>query len=73
MRRLVPIGALLVAACQPQATRLLLLDESLTQSAELESTARPWARKISSRAGVRGSPMMTDLPPPRFSPAAAAL
>ncbi|MGE5144134.1 MAG: hypothetical protein ACM3OA_11915, partial [Acidobacteriota bacterium] len=42
MRRLVSIGALLVAACQPQATRLLLLDESLTQSAELESTARPW-------------------------------
>jgi len=36
------ICILLLAACQPQATRLLLLDESLTQPAELASTARPW-------------------------------
>jgi hypothetical protein len=42
LSRLIPIVALLLAACQPQATRLLLLDESLTQPAELESTARPW-------------------------------
>lgn len=34
--------ALALAACQPQATRLLLLDETLTQPTELESTARPW-------------------------------
>jgi hypothetical protein len=31
-----------LAACQPQARRLLLLDEALTQAAELEATARPW-------------------------------
>lgn len=40
--RLVLCCAFCVAACQPQANRLLLLDESLTQPAELESTARPW-------------------------------
>lgn len=42
MKRLLPICAVLLAACQPQATRLLLLDESLTQPVELESTAGPW-------------------------------
>lgn len=42
MSRTVLIGAVVLAACQPQSTRLLLLDESLTQPAELESTARPW-------------------------------
>lgn len=42
MKGLLPTCFLLLTACQPQATRLLLLDESLTQSAELESTARPW-------------------------------
>ncbi len=42
MSRFLLLGALLLAACQPQATRLLLLDESLTQPGELESTARPW-------------------------------
>lgn len=35
--------ALWLGACQPQASRLLLLDEAFTQSAELEATARPWA------------------------------
>ncbi|MGH7614484.1 MAG: hypothetical protein ACREMW_10655 [Gemmatimonadales bacterium] len=34
----------LLSACQPQARRLLLLDEALTQGAELEATARPWQR-----------------------------
>jgi len=42
LSRLAPLCLLLVAACQPQAKRLLLLDESLTQPVELESTARPW-------------------------------
>ena len=42
MSRLFVIGALLLTACQPQAKQLLLLDESLTQPAELESTAQPW-------------------------------
>jgi len=42
LSRTVLIGAVVLAACQPQSTRLLLLDESLTQPAELESTARPW-------------------------------
>ena len=42
MSRTFLIGAVVLAACQPQSTRLLLLDESLTQPAELESTARPW-------------------------------
>jgi hypothetical protein len=31
-----------LAACQPQARRLLFLDEALTQAAELEATAKPW-------------------------------
>ena len=31
-----------LAGCQPQAHRLLLLDEALTQPAELEATAKPW-------------------------------
>lgn len=31
-----------LAACQPQARRLLLLDEALTQAAELEAMAKPW-------------------------------
>ncbi len=34
----------LITACQPQARRLLLLDEALTQGPELEATARPWQR-----------------------------
>jgi hypothetical protein len=34
----------LLAACQPQARRLLLLDETLAQGPELEATARPWQR-----------------------------
>lgn len=42
------LGAMLsvafLAGCQPQARRLLLLDEALTQGAELEATARPWQR-----------------------------
>jgi hypothetical protein len=42
LSRLAPLCVFLVAACQPQAKRLLLLDESLTQPVELESTARPW-------------------------------
>lgn len=42
MSRKFLICAVVLAACQPQSTRLLLLDESLTQPAELESTARPW-------------------------------
>jgi len=42
LSRTLLIGAVVLAACQPQSTRLLLLDESLTQPAELESTARPW-------------------------------
>lgn len=33
---------LALAACQPQAKRLLLLDERLTDPAALEATARPW-------------------------------
>ena len=31
-----------LTACQPQARRLLLLDEAFTQPAELDATARPW-------------------------------
>ncbi|HEY6061406.1 MAG TPA: hypothetical protein VIV10_12525 [Gemmatimonadales bacterium] len=31
-----------LGACQPQARRLLLLDEASSQPAELEATARPW-------------------------------
>jgi hypothetical protein len=31
-----------LGACQPQARRLLLLDETSTQPAELDATARPW-------------------------------
>ena len=42
LSRLLAVGVVLLAACQPQARRLLLLDESLTQPAELESTVRPW-------------------------------
>jgi hypothetical protein len=34
----------LLAGCQPQARRLLLLDEALTYGPELEATARPWQR-----------------------------
>jgi hypothetical protein len=34
--------ALALAACQPEARRLLLLDEAFTQPAELDATARPW-------------------------------
>lgn len=34
--------AVVVAGCQPQARRLLLLDEALTQAPELEATATPW-------------------------------
>lgn len=34
--------ALWLAACQPEARRLLLLDEAFTQAAELDATARPW-------------------------------
>ena len=37
------------------------------------SMNRPCARKIGSLCVVFGSPMMTDLPPPRFSPATDAL
>ncbi|HXF95458.1 MAG TPA: hypothetical protein VNI61_05085, partial [Gemmatimonadales bacterium] len=33
---------LLLAACQPQARRVLLLDLALTDPIALESTARPW-------------------------------
>src|SRR5438874_8467039 len=36
-------------------------------------TCRPCARKIGSRLRILLSPMMTALPPPRFSPATAAL
>ena len=32
----------LLSACQPQATRLLLLDLALSEPAVLNSTARPW-------------------------------
>jgi hypothetical protein len=43
IRRLTLAGvALSLAACQPQARRLLLLDEAFTQPAELDATARPW-------------------------------
>ena len=45
MRPLASIGCCLavgLAACQPHARRLLLLDEALTQAAELEATAKPW-------------------------------
>src|SRR6267143_915695 len=34
--------ALLLAACQPQARRLLLLDLSLSDPVALDATARPW-------------------------------
>ena len=36
------VAVALLSACQPQARRLLLLDEALTQGPELEATARPW-------------------------------
>jgi len=36
------ISVALLTACQPQARRLLLLDEALTQGPGLEATARPW-------------------------------
>jgi len=42
LNRLAPLCLLVVVACQSQAKGLLLLDESLTQPVELESTARPW-------------------------------
>lgn len=44
MDRFRPCLLLLIsaAACQPQARRLLLLDEALTQASELEATAKPW-------------------------------
>jgi hypothetical protein len=46
MRALRPLTgaalALVLAACQPEARRLLLLDEAFTQPAELDATARPW-------------------------------
>ena len=35
--------ALVLAACHPQASRLLLLDERLADPVALESTARPWS------------------------------
>jgi len=38
------VSVALLTACQPQARRLLLLDETLTQGTELEATARPWQR-----------------------------
>ncbi len=43
-RRFALLCPLLVGltACQPQARHLLLLDEALTQAAELEATAKPW-------------------------------
>jgi hypothetical protein len=34
--------SLWLAACQPEARRLLLVDEAFTQAAELDGTARPW-------------------------------
>lgn len=34
--------AVWLTACQPQARRLLLLDEAFTQPAELDATGRPW-------------------------------
>lgn len=45
IRSLTPLLAGLscwLGACQPQARRLLLLDETSTQPAELDATARPW-------------------------------
>jgi hypothetical protein len=36
------VAVALLSACQPQARRLLLLDEALTQGPELEATTRPW-------------------------------
>ena len=43
MRGALSIAVLfLLSACQPQATRLLLLDLALSQPAVLNSTARPW-------------------------------
>jgi len=37
-----PLAALLLAACQPQARRLLLLDLTLVDPVVLNGTARPW-------------------------------
>jgi hypothetical protein len=34
--------AVWLAACQPQARRLLLIDEAFTQPADLDATGRPW-------------------------------
>jgi hypothetical protein len=43
MRGALSIAVLfLLSACQPQATRLLLLDLALSEPAVLNSTARPW-------------------------------
>ncbi len=38
------LSVALLTGCQPQARRLLLLDEALTQGSELDATARPWQR-----------------------------
>jgi hypothetical protein len=35
-------ATIVLAACEPQTRRLLLLDEALTREAALEATARPW-------------------------------
>src|SRR5256886_13013987 len=37
------VSLLLVAACQPQARRVLLLDLALSDPVVLNGTARPWA------------------------------
>ncbi len=42
MRARVVVLALLLAACQPQSRRLLLLDLTFVDPVLLESTARPW-------------------------------
>lgn len=42
-RRWLGVAGLLVAVgCQPQARRVLLLDEALTRASELEATSFPW-------------------------------
>ena len=42
IERVAVVAVVFLSACQPQATRLLLLDLALSEPAVLNSTARPW-------------------------------
>src|SRR5256714_12917087 len=60
------VSLLLVAACQPQARRVLLLDLALSDPVVLNGTARPWTDAGYEVQYRRFSPPPTRAAPPRF-------